>query len=280
MLNHIIRLDAKKLIDTEPMLKISKKRIEKEFPLHWHDFFEFDIIISGNGFQNFNGKKYPLKKGIAYILRPTDFHGLYADEPIELYNIMFHESILSDEFTEMLLNMPEDILTFLNDDIFNKISFTAELLKDEYSHDFRFRNKYIKNLMESALFLFIREFKPVSRNDYTAAVPIKKSLVYIHLHFRENPPLSLSAKISGFCPNYFSELFHKHTGCTYTEYLTRLKLNYAKRLLESCDITSTDVCFECGFTSLSNFLRAFKLNFGISPQKYADKYRGSLAGTE
>lgn len=280
MLNHIMRLDAKKHIDSEPMLKISKKRIEKEFPLHWHDFFEFDVIISGNGFQNFNGTKYPLKRGIAYILRPTDFHGLYANEPIEFYNIMFHESILSDEFTEMLLNMPEDILTFLNDDIFNKISFTAELLKDEYNHDFRFRNKYIKNLMESALFLFMREFKPVSRHDSESAIPIKKSLVYIHLHFRENPSLSLSAKISGFCPNYFSELFHKHTGCTYTEYLTRLKLNYAKRLLESCDITSTDVCFECGFTSLSNFLRAFKLNFGISPQKYADKYRGSLAGTE
>ena len=123
--------------------------------------------------------------------------------------------------------------------------------------------------MESLLFLFIRKSGSSYHQETSASTPITKALLYLHLHFRENPSLSHTANIAGFCPNYFSELFHKHMGCTYTEYLTTLKLNYAKRLLESCDITSTDVCFECGFSSLSNFLKVFKLHFGISPHQYA-----------
>ena len=48
-------------------------------------------------------------------------------------------------------------------------------------------------------------------------------------------------------------------------------------VLENSDITSTDLCFECGFTSVSNFLRAFKKRFGISPKMYARNYKRSKA---
>ncbi|MBP3361267.1 MAG: helix-turn-helix domain-containing protein [Clostridia bacterium] len=271
MIDTIMHLDAKTHI--KDMLNISKKRIDKSFPLHWHDFFEIDIVLSGSGYQNLNGTEYPLKRGVMYILRPTDFHGLYADEPIEVYNIMFHENILSDEFIYMLLNQQGNIITKLPEDIFSRVSLTADMLHEEYIGNSDFKYKYMKNLMESIFFSFMREFKIVHGEETRYDTPMKRALMYIHMHFRENPSLKTVAEAAGFCPNYFSEMFHRHVGSTYTEYLIGLKLEYAGRLLENCDITSTDVCFECGFSSVSNFLKAFKQHFGVSPRRYAGEHR-------
>ena len=271
----ILHLESKNLIsDTVTM---SKKCIEKEVPLHWHDFFEIDIILDGEGYQNFNGTEHPLRAGTAYILKPTDFHGLHADTPLRLFNIMFNESILSDEFVAMLLNQRKNIVVQLSEEVLKKVVFITDMMLDEYSGNLVFRDRYIKNLMEALFFTLMRSFKPerIAEQQYDASV--KKVLLYIHMHFRENPSLEKAATVAGFCPNYFSELFHKGVGCTYSDYLTNLKLEYAVRLLENSDITSTDLCFECGFTSVSNFLRAFKKRFGISPKMYARNYKRSKA---
>lgn len=53
-------------------------------------------------------------------------------------------------------------------------------------------------------------------------------------------------------------MFRKYTGKTYSEYLTELKLDYSKKLLLTTDLSITDICFSSGFSSVSNFLKAFK----------------------
>ena len=271
MMESIMHLEAKDHISNR--LNIEKKKIKKFFPLHWHEFFELDIVLGGKGYQNLNGTKYPLQKGVMHILRPSDFHDLEVEEPIELYNVMFHESVLSDEFIYILLNQSGNIITRLTDDAFSKVAFMADMLYEEYKGNSVFREQSIENLMESVFFIFMREFKPVYSNGMPNDSPMKKALLYLHMHFREDPPLKTTAEIAGFCPNYFSDMFRHHIGSTYTHYLTNLKLGYAGRLLENCSITSTNLCFECGFSSVSNFLKAFKQHFGVSPQQYAKAHR-------
>lgn len=267
----ILHLEAQSHITG--MINMSKKYIEKDFPLHWHDFFEIDIILDGEGSQNLNGTDYRLKAGTAYILNPTDFHGLYADRPIKLFNVMFDENILSNEFIVMLLNQKKDIIMDLSEESFKKIAFLTDIMLDEFNGESAFKEKCIEDLMEVLFFTLMREFKPDYNTDKKYDTSIKKAMLYLHMHFRENPSLDIAAGVAGFCANYFSEMFHKQTGCTYTDYLTKLKLEYAVRLLENSDMTSTALCFECGFSSMSNFLRAFKKRFGISPCGYRKKYR-------
>lgn len=58
------------------------------------------------------------------------------------------------------------------------------------------------------------------------------------------------------------------TGCNTTIYIRRLKLEKAKYLLESSDLTIMEIQEACGFDMQSYFSRTFKELFGMSPLKY------------
>ena len=47
MMESIMHLEAKDHISNR--LNIEKKKIKKFFPLHWHEFFELDIVLGGKG---------------------------------------------------------------------------------------------------------------------------------------------------------------------------------------------------------------------------------------
>lgn len=266
----IMFLEAKKHISK--MIAPEMRLVKKDFPIHWHDFFELDIVFGGEGSQNLNGTEYPLKRGTAYILSPSDFHNLRCEKPIKLFNVMFKEGMLSDEFALYLLGKKGDIIAELPEKALEKAEFAANIILEEFAADRAYKEKYIKNLMESLLFILMREFKPRQVQKPGSDKSVKKALLYMHMHFRENPSLKTAAEAAGFCPNYFSEMFKKNIGKTYSSYLNGLKLDYALRLLENTDISTTDLCFECGYSSISNFLKTFKSNFGVSPGEYKKNY--------
>ena len=54
-------------------------------------------------------------------------------------------------------------------------------------------------------------------------------------------------------------------GKTYKEYMNALKLDYAKKLVVTSNAPVKEICFASGFNSLTNFLKAFKEHFGMSP---------------
>ena len=48
--------------------------------LHWHDYFELEIILEGHGKHHFNDSVYDLHPGNAYIVTPIDFHSVVFAE--------------------------------------------------------------------------------------------------------------------------------------------------------------------------------------------------------
>ena len=53
-----------------------EKRIFKDFtiPVHLHDYYEIEIIVSGVGVSEFDGVSYNLCPGMAFFITPNDFH--------------------------------------------------------------------------------------------------------------------------------------------------------------------------------------------------------------
>lgn len=75
---------------------------------------------------------------------------------------------------------------------------------------------------------------------------------------------------------YFCKIFKKATGLTFTEYLGRVRIEKAKSLLLNPHLRVSEVAFEVGFQSLSQFNRVFKRITGSSPTDY----RGRLSLTQ
>ena len=67
---------------------------------------------------------------------------------------------------------------------------------------------------------------------------------------------------------YFADAFRKTTGNAPHQYLTRIRLEYAKGLLGNSTISIADVAFRCGFSSQAHLTTAFRKAFGKPPRRY------------
>ena len=97
---------------------------------------------------------------------------------------------------------------------------------------------------------------------------VKAAKEFIHQHFREPidvPTLSGHAKL---CREHFSRVFKQSAGVTILEYLTRVRIEHAKRLLADKNQRVTEVAFASGFNSIPHFNRAFRKLTGQSPTTY------------
>lgn len=91
-----------------------------------------------------------------------------------------------------------------------------------------------------------------------------------YIHDSGSKDLSLQ-KVAGLChvsKSYFSRLFAKTAGETYSTYIARLKIERAKRLLTKTDITVTEISDMLGFNDSGYFIKLFKKCEGLTPLLY------------
>ena len=72
-------------------------------------------------------------------------------------------------------------------------------------------------------------------------------------------------------PYYFSKIFKENTGENFIDYLTTLRIDKAKELLETTDMSMKELCGEVGYANPNYFSRIFKKIVGLSPTEYKDK---------
>lgn len=94
---------------------------------------------------------------------------------------------------------------------------------------------------------------------------------FIQKNYRENLTMPEVAKRFFLSPNHFSRIFKRHTGVTFVEYLNLYRVNQAQTLLESSNISVSEMALLLGFGSVSQFYRAFKSATLISPASYRKK---------
>jgi len=97
---------------------------------------------------------------------------------------------------------------------------------------------------------------------------IEEAVAYINEHFREKLTLETVASKVYMNPKYFSHVFKKETGYAFTEYVTKLRIQHACRLLETTNFKAYRISLECGFSDPSYFNRVFYAQMNMTPQAY------------
>lgn len=263
-----LKLMSKKWIKHSSGMVFRQEKISERIELHWHDFFELEIILGGSGYQLLNGRRIELKRGIVYLMRLTDFHEIIPESEMVIYNLKMDERVIPKNLLNILLKTKKDLCFELEEKELSAVQKLFDLCVVENSLPTA-DIEYIKNIISCILIkIFKNQQITLPQEKLSNKKALQQALLYLDMHFREDPSLSQIAKISHYNPNHFSTAFHNDIGVTYSEYLNNLKISYAKKLLLSTDLRVCDIGYESGFSSVAHFLKTFKEHVGISPLRF------------
>ncbi|MDQ4504438.1 MULTISPECIES: AraC family transcriptional regulator [unclassified Sinomonas] len=109
-------------------------------------------------------------------------------------------------------------------------------------------------------------FKPELDSEAAAVVDI--ALEYLFSHHSGTARMSEAAQLVGMSEPTFSKYFKRSTGQNFSDLLRKLRVAHARRLLEQTEKPISEVCYEVGFSNLSNFNRHFLKDTGQTPREY------------
>lgn len=98
--------------------------------------------------------------------------------------------------------------------------------------------------------------------------PIRVAIEYMKFHLTMDVSVDSVAAAVHMSKHYFSRLFKEHTGLSPHDYLVKLRLDLAKHLLTSTEMSVRDIAFEVGYKSDMGLITAFNEKVGTSPGRY------------
>lgn len=119
-----------------------------------------------------------------------------------------------------------------------------------------------------------RKFEFIINSVQTSRTEIRSDAVnsairYMEEHYMEEITLEELARYIGLSPQHFSKIFKDDIGLNYIEWLTRLRIDVAKRLLSDGGMSVKEVCYLVGYNDPNYFSRIFRKTEGMSPSAYA-----------
>ena len=107
--------------------------------------------------------------------------------------------------------------------------------------------------------------------DGQAAAVVDIVLEYVFSNHAGSVKMSEAAALVGMSEPTFSKYFKRATGQNFSDLVRKLRLAHARRLLEHSDKAISDICYEVGFSNLSNFNRHFLNDAGETPRHYRQR---------
>lgn len=244
---------------------------EKVVPKHWHDFYELEVLISGSAKHLINGTEINIKEGDSFIITQNDFHSIKMLTDTVFFNISFNSAAISKTIINSISNrsgicgtISKNILCVLKDYLdtdFDKLRFNQTIKKD------------ITELLAAEI------LKNSNVKGNLIPVSVNECVHFINCEFRNNISLSQISKKLYISPNHLGFIFKKSLGCSFRQYLNRVRLRYACGLLYGTEYSVKEIAVMSGFSSKEYFAFSFKSTFGISPAKWrsdALNHTGSL----
>ena len=95
---------------------------------------------------------------------------------------------------------------------------------------------------------------------------------YVMENFNKKITLQKAAALANLTPNAFCKYFKERTGKTFFEFINEIRIGYARKYLLDQELSVSQVGYECGFNTLSNFYKMFNQIAKMPPLEYRKKY--------
>jgi len=226
---------------------------------HFHDEWEIILQLEGDATAKIGNKDFKISPGTVMVIPPKVIHRNYSTVP---FTDMFLQAKYLDFNDVVIINDAENnILTVMN-------MLHKTMTENENS------SSAIADKLTELICLYINRLCNTDRR--FPFVNKFKSIMHQNL---SNPYFEIDSEIKklGYHPDYFRRCFKTVTGITPLAYITKLRINQAKILLEqSSFISIANIASNCGFCDSFYFSTCFKRHIGKSPSEYRKSYFSNL----
>lgn len=269
---------------------------------HWHEEAEI-LYFSGGKFRlEINMESFPAHAECFYFINPGELHSIITESSDNHWEdaVVFSPDILrfdSCDGAQIQLVNPirNGRLLFprcitprnpafapLRNAFLDIMHAFDRMAADPVSDSTLVTNDLTSQLYIKSSLLFMlatlsshRLLSPTEKNFDKRVESVKTSLTYIREHYRDKIYIADLAGQVNLNEQYFCRLFKKAVGCSAVAYINEYRIKQARRLLEETSLPVTEICLECGYNNLGNFLREFRRHTGTTPLQY--RKRQSLA---
>lgn len=231
---------------------------------HMHSFTEIFFITSGEGVFHTKDEDIPIHKGMIIVNTPSVPHTEFSSEENPLSYALF----AVDNLTFTLQNASQQ-KTFSFDFYasFDTLFEMLAIIEREYDYQQPFWQYAVLNEFNNFMLFLLRNTQLVTLPFDSSAKPNSLSQIHLFLRsrYQENITLDLLSNLYFLNKYYIAHSFKKKYGCSIIKFLNTLRCTEAKSLLESTDLSITEIAITVGYNSSSHFTESYKKIIGETP---------------
>lgn len=244
-------------------------------PSRWHNSIELLLCYSGMATVRIGSKQHEIHKDEILFINSTKAHSYEAKTPFVILTLTINKECLGsyqEIFPSLEFNTQKTKENF--QDLIILRSRIEELRAIQSEEKFRGIEFRANVCINDIIYLLLTKMEISNSNEESLRKSkryeetISNMMLYIEQNYEKPLTLEDTAAFFSYSPSYFSKFFRKHTGMSYTEYLTNARLKHAYFDLTMTDLSITKIALKNGFSNSRAFSTYFKRLYGYNPQEY------------
>lgn len=247
---------------------------------HWHKEMELNFVLNGSATFFLNSKPVVVTAGQILIVNCNEVHSAdYHDDDLQsltfVFDLSMFLSLYRDEADTKYIKPLIDNRYKIDNTIPAQLVQTTGLDRLLTNIAYLYTNKSLTyELKIKCKFLellsLLYDYQIINRNEAESNADkhidnIKTILTYIDNNYYKKLTLSDLSNMINYNKDYFTRIFKKYTGVSCFDYITNVRINEAKNLLQTTNLSISTISEKVGYDSQSYFILRFKQLNNISP---------------